>query len=407
MSTKNKVMNLKDILEKRNSERTAAQGIYKKAKDAKRNLTDKEARSMTDHYTKAKTFDDNLKALKAKRALDAKDKKIKETRGVEKMTKENRSKKRVNAEVRALGAYLRSGNTAQYRDAINSYSDNNTNASDTSAGLTVPHNVYGNVIKKASEDAPLFSAVRHIPAVNGTITLPRESNTTQTGFVGEGENLNEVKTSTDDVTLNQKRVGSFAQLTTELLQDSAINIVNYAVDRLSWSFGKALENSILNGNGNKEFTGINNDKGIKQLSFGANLTPANMLDMISAINPEYLRNAMFVVSRDAFDQITKMKDGNGQYLIFKNAGSDAPGTFKFRNIPIYVSDTLNANTGSQMVLGDFNQGYAVMGKQGMNLQHVTQDSRQALKGGHLIVLSGMMDGNVINPDALVTAKLGK
>ena len=71
--------------------------------------------------------------------------------------------------------------------------------------------------------------------------------------------------------------------------------------------------------------------------------------------------------------------------------------------PIYVSDALKG-ADKQIVFGAFD-GYGLMIKKGMNLTHVTADSRQALAGGHLIVLDAYMDGEVYNPDMFVVSKV--
>lgn len=293
-----------------------------------------------------------------------------------------------------------------------------TDGHKSNGGVLVPTTVADTIIEKLQETSPVFALASKVGSVTGNLRVVRESDTSDDGFVGE---LEEVKAQTPTlkyVELTQKRVGASMQLSNMMINDGAPDIVAYSVSRLGRSLAKAIERAVLVGakeqaNASKTFRPViaaDNDVQTIELA-GATPTLDELIGLTTAINPAYLDRAVFVVSREVFNALSKLKDEDNEHLIFKPqmqsavAGAVAvrPG-FSFQGIPVFVSDQLNGNKDGQIILGNFTAGYTIMTKQGLHLTHVTADTQQALAGGHLVVLDGYMDGAVTNPDAFVVAK---
>lgn len=75
--------------------------------------------------------------------------------------------------------------------------------------------------------------------------------------------------------------------------------------------------------------------------------------------------------------------------------------------PVIINDTMPAPEAGQraVLFANFSEGYVTMTKKGLNLQHITGDTKQALRGSQLIVLDGYMDGKVLNPAAIKVLKM--
>ena len=103
------------------------------------------------------------------------------------------------------------------------------------------------------------------------------------------------------------------------------------------------------------------------------------------------------MSREFFNQISKLKDSNGHYYM-QNGIVNGRLSYTLFGAPVYVTDSLPATT--PVIFGSIQESYAIMVKQGLALQHVTGDTTQALRGSQLLVLDGYMDGAVYNPQAI-------
>lgn len=406
--------NLKVMREERNDLLTAGKAIAEKAEKENRSLNAEEIRSLSETKNQIETLETEIQAIKEFRATDKKAEKVEsvETR----KDKKEKDAKKVNEkqkEVRsALTKYLRTGRDAEYRSVDPSLAAGNADENVAgNGGVIVPTDVENSIIHKLDEQAPVFANSRKFTSAVGALKVPREKALAQAGFVGEGVDLSKLTPHLGTVTLNGHRVGASLQLTSEMLNDTGLNLIEYSTDFLTRALGRALERAILLGKEDGQeaentFKPVIGDKDIKDVALAGELpTTEELIGVVTALHPDYLKGAIMVVSRKMFDAIAKLKDGDGAYLLFKAVVGDRP-EYRFQGVPVYVSDALQ-DAEKQIIIGNFGQGYGLMVKQGVHMVHVTQDTTQALAGGHLIVLDALMDGAVINPDAFVTVSAKK
>lgn len=323
----------------------------------------------------------------------------KQTTGEDKMDKD--------LEVRALDALIRNGEASEeYRNIeADLTAKNGTEPGPGNGGSLISETVYGQVIPKLDNVAPVFAMAHKFPSINGRLKIARETSAAdeKAGFVGETMDVNQLTSGFKSVTLDQKRVGGAIQLTNELINDAAVDVVSYATNRVANSLARAIEKAILLGS-EDGFRGIVADKDVLHKDV-ADVTVEGLISIFNSLHQIYQSQAAWVVSPAAFDAISKLKDGDGRYLLLNTVAMSNQDVFAYSLLgrPIYVSDALKGAE-EQIVFGAFD-GYGLMIKKGMNLTHVTADSRQALAGGHLIVLDAYMDGEVYNPDMFVISKV--
>lgn len=300
-------------------------------------------------------------------------------------------------------------NIIAYRDAASAANITEGNVIDNTpgnGGTTVPTLISDQIVAYLTEDSPVFAQSRKFNVGTGYVNILRETTVAQAGFVGELNSVPQTANKFATVHLQATRVGAYMQLTQQLINDSEFDIVSYATQYLARGMAKALERAILVGEKVQEgFESVEAQSDAAHTAAVSieNLDYKDLIGLYGSLNPSYLDGAIFVVSRPMFKAIMELadrKNGSGDYLIGKNLVEGMPGYRLFGAVPVYVSDTLN-NTNTNVVLGNFEAGYTVMIKKGMNLTHVVNDSAQALQGGHLIVLDAYMDGAVTNPEAFV------
>lgn len=397
--------NIKDLQEKRNKLFNEGKSLYSVEDGVEtRSLSEEEKIHAKEIRDEIRSLDAQIEDEKVNRVKnqDA----IVEKRDASENLGENKDMSK-EEEIRSMELYIRNETASdEYRDLTASLTAANVSASTPgNGGVTIPKNVAADVIAKLGEQAPVFGLAKQLPSVVGSLTVPRQGNLATSSFTGELENLAQLKPQFETVDLTQKRVGSFIQLTEQLLNDSAVDIVSYSIDFLAASLGAALEKNILVGD-TKGFSPVIGHVAAENLVKFTNVaapTVEELIDVTNAVNPSYLPGSVFVVSRAVYDVMSKLKDGDGQYLFFRGDTATA-GHPTFAGFPVYVSDSLKDNVTSQVIFGNFTRGYSVMIKEGIALQMVSQDTTQVLAGGRLLAITGYMDGAVVDPFAFASSK---
>lgn len=266
----------------------------------------------------------------------------------------------------------------------------------------IPENVADELIKRIEDVSPVFEMARKYPSTAGTLKVAKETEATvNAGFVGEGADVAELATNFKMVQLSQKRVGGYITLSQQLINDSAINMDQYVPDMLARQVGKAVEKSILIGEGVTEFAGITNDKDVTAVEVVGAVTIDSLIDLYLSIKPEFLNGAAFIMQTALFKQVAKLKDGNGQPYL-QNGTVNGAITHSLFGIPVYTTDALT--DAQPVVFGNIENAVSVMIKKEVGLQEIV-DSALAIKGAKVYVLDAYMDAAVVNPQAVATMKV--
>lgn len=310
-----------------------------------------------------------------------------------------------DTEKRAVEQFIRKTNGEELRAMQANYG--------TQAGtgfLTIPTTMSDYIVEKLSENAPIFARTQNFTPVSGFLEILREKSIGAAGFIGEMEDVSMADFTMDKIRLDQKRVGTAIELSQQLVNDSGIDVVNYSIGLLTRRLGLTIDNAVLIGDKTKgEFEGILKDLTIgEQAGLATNaITIEELLDLYNSMNPAYIGGAVWVVSRQTFNMIAKLKnDKNGEYYLVRDVAETGP-VFKLFGQPVIINDTMPAPEAGQraVLFANFSEGYVTMTKKGLNLQHITGDTKQALRGSQLIVLDGYMDGKVLNPAAIKVLKM--
>lgn len=370
-------MNLKALKEKRNAKLDEADNLLKAAEKETRSLSDDEKEKFDALTKEIRELNDQIFELENRQKDGVvKTETMEEKRNMEK-----------EKEIRAIEQYLRRQDGEEVRALQTT----------TQGGAVIPENVEGTIVLKMEDTSPVFARARKFASVAGTLKIAKESALTSAGFVGEGNDVLDQQISFEEVKLTQKRVGAAISLSNQLINDSAVDIVSYSLDLLSRRTAKAVEKSILVGSAPEEFKGIINDPEIGNVEVSGAVGIDNLLDLYNAVHPQFLDTSAFIMQRNFFNQIAKLKDGNGHYYM-QNGVINGKLTYTLFGAEVLVTDALPDAT--PVLFGSIEESYAIMIKQGFSLQHVTGDTTQALRGSQLLVLDGYMDGAVYNPQAI-------
>lgn len=270
--------------------------------------------------------------------------------------------------------------------------------------ITVPTSLSNVIVEKLVEQAALFGRAKGFTPTSGTLEVLREKNIGDATFVGEMEDASTADFTFDKVTLEQRRAATAIELSQQLVNDSGIDVVNYAVGVMTRRLARKLDETVLNGDkDNKQFEGILTSTVAQTVAthVADKISLDNLLDLTLAVHPDYLQGAVFVVGRPAFNQIAKLKDAQGNYHMVKDVVNGKP-VYKIFGHEILIQDKMPKLTAGaiSVVFVNFAEAYATMIKKGAQMKRISDDTKQALRGSHMLMLDMYCDGKILNEDAI-------
>lgn len=227
-------------------------------------------------------------------------------------------RKEMNVQLRALTSALVAGNDAVLKEMT-------SDATGTPfAGYTV--------------DRELSAEINHL--ITEYSVARREMNTLQlslpsykannlatdvtTYWVDEGAVIGSTQAVLGQGTLTMKKLGAIVTLTSELLNDTEIDLVSFLAERVAEGFALAEDLAFFNGDGTASFgsfTGLLRATDVNQVIMATTtgnaftkVTGDDLLDMIDKTPAGALQNAKFYYHRTIKSVIRKLKDSTGQYI---------------------------------------------------------------------------------------------
>lgn len=319
-----------------------------------------------------------------------------ENKGENKMNKQEQ-------EIRSIEKFIKTGVV-----------DEEIRATQTSALNTAiqPTYIDNELVRRLEEVAPVFAKARMYQSTAGELKIPREAeaNLYECGFVGEDADVPEKAFSFDTISLKSVRVGAYVKVTQQLLNDVELDIVSYVVDMLARRLGATLDHHAITGAGTKtshtDLQGLVNltkaEDGVNEVS-GTALNADVLLDAIHALHPSLLNGAEFYMNRKTYNAVSKLKDGDGQYILKleKSIAVEEPHytVFGFR---VNVTDDMPDN---KVLFVNVGQACATMVKKGSQLVRISNDTQNALRGTHTFVIDAYVDFRLRDPQAVVVVKI--
>ena len=380
-------MNVKEMIERRNSLFEQADEILDKVKKENRAMATKEENS------KLQNIQREIEGLNA--SIEAS-----ETQQGKKMEDRSMDKKQLEAERRGYEQFLRHKSGEERAQYVNTAEEN--------SGV-IPVSIADQIIEQVESISNVFQQAQKFNSAAGELRVPRDSSRDQAGFVGENEEIPSLRAKFDYAKLTQRRVGGAITLTKQLINDTSFDIVGFSVNKLARQVGLAVEKAALKGQSeNDQFEGILSPKtleleDLEKVTIPAAVTYDDLINIYNSIQPYFLDGSQWIMSRALFNEIVKLEDGNGHKYV---QGGVVNGRLQqlLLGLPVVVSDQLTKEDG--IIFGKLSDAYGIMVKDGFELQYVTGDTQQATNGTELLVFDGYMDGTVINPQAIVVAQPG-
>ena len=387
-------MSLKALVEKRNALLDEAKMILDKVETEVRALTTEEDSEYELKIKEVEQINATIKKLE-ERAVEETTEEV-----VDSAVEEERNMEKADIkdfENRALDQLIRRKDGEELRTAV----------STSANGAIIPTHLYSEVIQTLEEVDPLFSMVPKLTPQAGIIEIPRETGIGTAGFVGEMTDLAKDAFTMDKVKLEQRRCGSAMEISQNIMNDAGIDVVSYAKDVLYRRLGYALDRNMINGTKTNDFEGLKLAPSSCNVKIGSNavITIEDFINLLNALHPTRQTGAVWVMSRELFNAVSLLKDGNGNFYLLRqqNVVTGQP-EYRLLNLPIYINDAVDKDftSASKKVcyLVNFAEAYKGMIKKNMEIKQISGDTVQSLRGSHLLTLDIYADVKIVQPEAI-------
>lgn len=346
---------LKKLLEQRSALIEKMDGMLAKLDEGEetRAFTDEELAEFNKEKAQAESLTATINAIQEQRSAE-------DFKPVD--SSDDSAKEDAEAETRSFEQFLRSGGTAkmELRSAVNWTTAAN--------GAVLPTTIANKIIDKVKEISPLFSLATHYN-IGGTLTIPYYDESTNAITVAYAEEFSELESSAGQfksISLSHYLVGALSKISKSLINNSNFPIVDYVVGKIAEKFALWIDKELIKGTSDK----ISGLSGITQkvtTAASTVITADELIDVQDMVPDVFQPNCVWIMSKNARSAIRKLKDGEGNYLLNKDATTKWGYTLFGR--PVYISDAVDGIAAGKtpVYYGDFS-GLAIKTSEGFSLE---------------------------------------
>lgn len=228
---------------------------------------------------------------------------------------------------------------------------------------------------------------------NGSIKTVNEKDIAV--WVPEGGSipLSDVAEDFENLALDSHKLATFLKIEEDFVKDASFNFEDYLLKRFAKDFGRGEDDAFINGTGVNMPTGILADNG--GAAIGAKvqtITYEDIVKLFFSVEPEYRKNAVWLVNDETAYQLRTLKDEGGNYIW--NHTND---TILGKKVCINEFMPSAASGAKPIAFGDFGY-YWIVNRSPLSVRTLTE---QFIISGCIGYLAfELLDGKLLNPEAI-------
>lgn len=312
------VRSMPTLLEQRNNLLDEMDSILKKAKEETRAFTEEESSRFEEIKKEIRKIDETLAAEEEAKKLEKRE-----------MKKAGGADQQEQAEERAFANYI--------RGVVEERSDVNLTVGDN--GAVIPTSIANKIIKKVYDLSPVYQlATRY--NVGGTLTIPYYDEETQSitmAYATEFQELESTSGKFGSIELKGFLAGVLTKVSKSLINNSDFDLVNFVVNAMAESIARWIEGELLNGTTDK-IAGLSTVTQSVTAESATAITADELIDLQETVPDSYQGPAIWIMNRETRKAIRKLKDGEGNYLLNKDA--TARWGYTLFGKDVYTSDNM-------------------------------------------------------------------
>lgn len=372
-------MNLKKLIEQRELKRKEMRALLDTANTEERAMNDAEIASFEALEKEIRNLDATINAIQSERSL--------EDVNIEAQTEERSVEER---ELETFENFLRgteSRAAAQMTQGAN--------------GAVIPTSIAQKIIERVVDMCPIYHDAERYN-VAGTLQIPYYDESTGDIQVGYADEFSDGDSSTGKFA-NISLTGFLARAVTDvsksLINNSQFNIVDFVVNRMARNIALFIERELLNGSDGK-VAGLSTVTQTVTTASATAITADEIIDLQEMIPDQYQDAAYFIMNKATRTAVRKLKDGQGNYLLNKDA--NARWGYTLFGKDVYTSEAMAAIGAGNTVMyyGDMS-GLAVKVSEEVNVDVL----RETKARQHAVEVLGFVEFDAKVQDAQKLAKM--
>lgn len=313
------------LIEQRNNLLDEMDTLLATAKEETRALLDEEVTRFDEIKVEIAKIDKTIKAEEEARSFT---KKITVKQPEERSIEE--------AETRAFENYI--------RGVVEERADVNLTVGDN--GAVIPSTIANKIIKKVYDISPIYQlATRY--NIGGTLNIPYYDETASTVTMAYATEFVELESTSGkfaSIELKGFLAGVLSLISKSLINNSQFDVVTFTINAMAESIEKWIENELLNGTTNK-VDGLSTVTQSVTAAASTVVTADELIDLQETVPDAFQANSIWIMNKATRTAIRKLKDGDGSYLLNKDATSRWGYTLFGKDV--YTTDNI-----SEMAAGE-------------------------------------------------------
>lgn len=302
------------------------------------------------------------------------------------------------AEERAFVEYLRSGKAMELETRADS------NWTPTENGAVIPSSIANKIIEKIVEISPIYGLATKYN-VGGSLSIPYYDESTGSVTMEYADEFTEGEAKAGQlksITLNGFLARAVCKVSKKLINNSQFDILSYVIGKVAEACVKWIDAQLINGTDNK-IEGLSKAKQVLTTKSADKIEADELIDLQDMIPDAYQGSAIWIMSRATRTAIRKLKDGDGNYLLNKDA--TAKWGYSLFGKPVYIADCIKQEAGKPAVYyGDFS-GLAVKTSESVNIEVLREKYAEQHAVGVVAWLE--MDSKIENDQKIAVLKMKK
>ena len=265
----------------------------------------------------------------------------------------------------------------------------------------MPVEIQKTIMQKLEEQCPILERAKRFSS-KGTLRLIREDSYGSAGITAENTGFKDTDVTFKNIELRAFKVTAMVQATFEMLQNVEVDLTNYLMDVIVRRLSRELNRLFLVGTGENQPKGLTKE-GIEVHVNKDGLEIGDFINMQTAIHPDYLNGACWIMGRKVFSQVANLLDGNGRPYLTNHVMNEKI-QYMFLGLPVIVDNNMAENDVDTIpvIMANIGEAYAINVLTDISVKHLTETGFTS--GYEVFAGYVMVDGRVVNADAVVIGK---
>lgn len=233
-------------------------------------------------------------------------------------------------------------------------------------GATVPTGFVPRLVEHLVEAAAVRRTGATIISTSSgeDLQVPKTTAYGSAAIVAEGAAISESDPTFGQVTLKAYKFGKLIQVSRELLEDTAVDILGFVAREAGLAIGLASGGKMVTGTGTNEPEGV---QASSQLTVGktgqtgqtTTVTGDDLIDLYHSIVSGYRGRGVWLMLDASLAKVRKLKDNQGQYLWQPGLQAGAPDLLLGRPVVTDPAMPAMAANAKSILFGDFSAYYMI------------------------------------------------